>query len=249
VFYKVLPSLYTVPVFSCLSCLHPLSVSFASLACLPCPAFLSLLLCCLSCLPRMDGAATLPALLKPPKSMPSVPIRGGESADPGIINAGVRGGEGGGNAFSFNSTVHVAVVCGLWSVVCCLRSVVCCLFSVVYCLLSLVCGLWSVVCCLFPVVCDLSRRMLQQRPRTCLPFTADLAYFIRHLCIPVCFSYCAKALSLCLYPPDVVNASNCDVFETTGVMSCLFAWVRVLCGCCCTGEVLNTDAHTRANIQ
>jgi hypothetical protein len=33
-------------------------------------------------------------------------FRDGESADPGIINAAVRGGEGGGNAFSFNSTVH-----------------------------------------------------------------------------------------------------------------------------------------------
>jgi hypothetical protein len=35
-------------------------------------------------------------------------FRGGESADPGIINAGVRGGEGGGNAFSFNSTLLIS---------------------------------------------------------------------------------------------------------------------------------------------
>jgi hypothetical protein len=32
-------------------------------------------------------------------------FRGGESADPGIIDAGVRDGEGGGNAFSFDSTL------------------------------------------------------------------------------------------------------------------------------------------------
>jgi hypothetical protein len=32
-------------------------------------------------------------------------FRGGKSADPGIINAGVRGGEGGGIAFSFSSAV------------------------------------------------------------------------------------------------------------------------------------------------
>jgi hypothetical protein len=52
----------------------------------------------------MDRAATrpLPALFKTPKIDV---FRGGESADPGIINAGVCGGEGGGNAFSFNSAV------------------------------------------------------------------------------------------------------------------------------------------------
>jgi hypothetical protein len=37
---------------------------------------------------------------------------GGESEDPGIINAVVRGGEGGGNAFSFNSTVLPLSLCG-----------------------------------------------------------------------------------------------------------------------------------------
>jgi hypothetical protein len=98
----------------------PLSLHCACLF-LPLLPASSVCLICLSYLPPLPYLPFLPPLLPllpvshgqgryatPPGIVKTPEInafRGGECVDPGNINAGVRGSEGGGNAFSSNTTL------------------------------------------------------------------------------------------------------------------------------------------------